>query len=48
LLSKLHTLNMEEETSTKKFVLNVKEVTTLLRTLGEIVYEKNCNACCMC
>jgi len=40
LLSKLHTLNMEEETSTKNFVPNVKEVTTLLRTLGEIVYEK--------
>jgi hypothetical protein len=29
-LSKLHTLSMEEETSTEKFVPNVKEVTTLL------------------
>jgi hypothetical protein len=48
LLSKLHTICMEEETSTKKFVLNVKEVTTLLKNLGEIVYEKNCNACHMC
>jgi hypothetical protein len=48
LLSKLHTLCMEEETSTKKFILDVKEVTTLLRTLGEIVYEKNCSACHMC